>query len=88
LDAPENLGPETIAASDCKVSLFYKIKSLFELWNNFQMSLHDMARKLRTTDHGRAQVFLDRHVRSPTRTCPTVCTVVSARFGGAGGTSL
>ncbi|MGB6697168.1 MAG: alkaline phosphatase family protein, partial [Methylocella sp.] len=62
LDAPENLGPETIAASDCKVSLFYKIKSQFELWNDFQMSLHDMARRLPTTDHGRAQVFLDRHV--------------------------
>jgi hypothetical protein len=65
LDAPDNLGPETIAASDCYVSLFYKIKSLFELWNDFQMSLHDMARKLRTTDHGRAQVFLDRHVTQP-----------------------
>ena len=65
LDAPENLGPKTIAASDCKVGLLYKIKSLFELWNDFQMSLHDMARKLPTADHGRAQVLLDRHVTQP-----------------------
>jgi hypothetical protein len=67
LDAPENLGPTTIAASDCKVGLFYKIKFLFEVWNDFQVSLHDMARKLPTADHGRAQVFLDRHVNSPTK---------------------
>jgi phospholipase C len=65
LDAPENLGPTTIAASDCKVGPFYKIKALFELWNDFQVSLHDVARKLPTTDHGRAQVFLDRHVTQP-----------------------
>jgi phospholipase C len=65
LDAPENLGPTTIAASDCQVGPFYKIKALFELWNDFQVSLHDMARKLPTTDHGRAQVFLDRHVTQP-----------------------
>jgi phospholipase C len=65
LDAPKNLGPETIAASYCKVSWLYKIKSLFELWNDFQESLHEMARKLPTTDHGRAQVFLDRHVTQP-----------------------
>ena len=64
LDAPINLGPETIA-SDCKVSYMYKIKALFELWNDLQMGLHDMARKLWTTDHGRAQVFLDRHVTQP-----------------------
>jgi phospholipase C len=78
LEAPENLGPETIAASDCKVSLFYKIKFLFELWNDFQMSLHDMARKLRTTDHGRAQVFLDRHV---TQTDPQQPDGVNSGFG-------
>ena len=65
LDAPENLGPETIASADCKVSLAYKIKSMYELWNDFQESLHDMARKLPTTDHGRAQKFLDRHVTQP-----------------------
>jgi len=65
LDAPENLGPATIAASDCHVSFMYKIKSQFELWNDLQMGLHDMARKLRTTDHGRAQLFLDRHVTQP-----------------------
>jgi phospholipase C len=65
LGTPENLGPETIAASECKVSLFYKIKSLFELWNDFQMSLHEMARRLPTAGHGRAQVFLDRHVTQP-----------------------
>ena len=64
-DAPDNLGPTTIAASDCKVSYMYKIKALFELWNDLQMGLHDMARKLRTTDHGRAQVFFDRHVTPP-----------------------
>jgi hypothetical protein len=58
LDAPINLGPETIAASDC-------FKALFELWNDLQMGLHDMARKLWTTDHGRAPVFLDRHVTQP-----------------------
>ncbi|MGH6840212.1 MAG: alkaline phosphatase family protein [Methylocella sp.] len=62
LDAPENLGPETIAALDCKVGLAYKIKCLFELWNDLQVSLHDMARKLPTTDHGRAQKFVERHV--------------------------
>jgi phospholipase C len=75
LDAPENLGPETIAASDCKVSLFYKIKSQFELWNDFQMSLHETARKLPTTDHGRAQVFLDRHITQPDSRLPDgVCS--------------
>ncbi|MGH6845855.1 MAG: alkaline phosphatase family protein [Methylocella sp.] len=62
LDAPVNLGPETIAASNCEVGLLYKFKSLFERWNDFQESLHDMARKLPTTDHGRAQKFLERHV--------------------------
>ena len=65
LDTPENLGPETIAASDCKVGMLYTFKSLREKWNDFQASLHDMARKLPTTDHGRAQVFLDRHVTQP-----------------------
>jgi phospholipase C len=65
LDTPENLGPETITASDCKVSRMYKMKSLFELWNDLQESLHDMARRLPTTGHGRAQVFLDRHVTQP-----------------------
>jgi hypothetical protein len=65
LDAPENLGPETIAASDCNVGWLYKIKSLFELWNDLQESLHDMARKLPTDDHGRAQFLLDRHVTQP-----------------------
>jgi phospholipase C len=65
LDAPENLGPETIAASDCRVGMLYTLKSLREKWNDFQESLHDMARKLPTTDHGRAQKFLDRHVTQP-----------------------
>ena len=78
LDAPENLGPATIAASDCKVGLFYKIKFLFEVWNDFQVSLHDMARKLPTSDHGRAQVFLDRHV---TQTDPQQPDEVSSDFG-------
>jgi phospholipase C len=78
LDAPENLGPETIAASDCKVSLLYKFRSLFERWNDFQESLHDMARKLPTTDHGRAQKFLDRHV---TRDDPQRRDGVNSGFG-------
>ncbi|MGH6823810.1 MAG: alkaline phosphatase family protein [Methylocella sp.] len=77
-DTPENLGPETIAASDCKVSLFYKIKCQFELWNDFQASLHDMARKLPTADHGRAQVFLGRHV---TRDDPQKPDGVHSSFG-------
>ncbi|MGH7839360.1 MAG: alkaline phosphatase family protein, partial [Candidatus Binataceae bacterium] len=77
-DTPENLGPETIAASECKVSLFYKIQCQFELWNDFQASLHDMARKLPTADHGRAQVFLGRHV---TRDDPQKPDGVHSSFG-------
>ncbi len=82
LDAPENLGPETITASDCQVSLLYKIKALFELWNEFQLSLHDMARKLPTADdgrdHGRAQFMFDRHV---TRDNPHRPDGVNSGFG-------
>ena len=79
LDAPENLGPETIAAADCKVGLAYKIKSLFELWNDFQESQHDMARKLPTADQGSAQKkFRDRHV---TRTDPHRPDGVNSDFG-------
>lgn len=82
LDAPENLGPETITASDCQVSLLYKIKALFELWNEFQLSLHDMARKLPTADdgrdHGRAQFMFDRHV---TRDNPHRPDEVNSGFG-------
>lgn len=61
LDSPDNLGPETITASKCKVGIFYKIKSLFELWNDFQSSLHDVARRLPKDEHGRAQTYIDRH---------------------------
>jgi phospholipase C len=78
LDAPENLGPETIAGSDCRVGWLYKIKSLFELWNDFQASLHEMARKLPTADHGRAQLFVDRHV---TETDPQQPDGVNSDFG-------
>jgi hypothetical protein len=72
------LGPETIAASDCNVSWLYKIKSLFELWNDFQASLHEMARKLPTADYGRAQLFLDRHC---TETDPQRPDGVNSDFG-------
>jgi len=60
-DEPVNLGPVTIKGSACQVSLIYKIKSLFELWNDFQTSLHDTARKLPKDKHGRAQTYIDRH---------------------------
>jgi phospholipase C len=61
LDEPENLGPIKITGSDCSVGLIYKIKSLFELWNDFQSSLHVMAQRLPKDDHGRAQTYIDRH---------------------------
>jgi hypothetical protein len=48
------------------------------VWNDFQVSLHDMARKLPTADHGRAKVFLDRHV---TQTDPQQPDEVSSDFG-------
>jgi hypothetical protein len=78
LDAPENLGPEMIAAVDRKAGLFYRVKFLFELWNDLQVSLHDMVRKLPIADHGRAQKFLERHV---TRTDPHQPDRVNSGFG-------
>jgi phospholipase C len=62
LDNPDNLGPEQISGSMCKVGLIYKIKALFELWNDFQASMHQMARKLPEEEHGRGQKYIDRHV--------------------------
>lgn len=61
LDDPNNLGPMQIIASECRVGLLYKLKSIFEPWNNFQSSLHDMSRGLPKDEHGRAQRFIDRH---------------------------
>ena len=70
LDAPENLGPETIAASDFKVGLLYKLNSMREKWNDFQASLHDMARKLPAANNKHVQEFVDRHVTQPDRQQP------------------
>ncbi|ESS73194.1 phosphoesterase family protein [Methyloglobulus morosus KoM1] len=72
---PVNLGPIEIKASECKVGLLYKIRSLFELWNDFQASLHDAARKLpKADDHGRAQVYIDRHETQSDTTQPDGAT--------------
>jgi phospholipase C len=64
-DTPQNMGPESIVPSQCKVSLWYKIASLFELWNDFQQSLHHAARNMPLDAHGRAQNFIDRQ-QTPT----------------------
>jgi len=61
LDSPDNMGPITITGSECKVGLIYKLKSLFELWNDFQSSLHVTARRLPADAHGRAQTYINRH---------------------------
>ena len=63
LDQPDNLGPEPdeVKARSYDPGFIYKMRTLFEPWNDFQQSLHDVARKLLPADHGRAKVFLDRH---------------------------
>ena len=63
LDQPNNLGPEPddVKARSYDPGFIYKMRTLFEPWNDFQQSLHDVARKLLPADHGRAKVFLDRH---------------------------
>jgi len=78
LDAPENLGPETIAASDFKVGLLYKLNSMREKWNDFQASLHDMARKMPATNNKHVQEFVNRHV---TQTGPQQPDGVNSDFG-------
>jgi hypothetical protein len=65
LGAPENLGPETITASDFKVGPLYKFNSMREKWNDFQASLHDMARKMPAANNKHVQEFVDRHVTQP-----------------------
>ncbi len=76
LDLPINLGPEPddVKAVAFDPGLAYKVKMLFEPWNDFQNSLHDLARKLPQADHGRANLYLDRH---KTTTNPNVDDGVS-----------
>jgi phospholipase C len=64
LDAPQNLGPESVTPSSRKVGLFHKLKSLWEPWSDLQDSLHHVTRKLPPDDHGRAERFFERHVTS------------------------
>lgn len=62
LASPENLGPKTVTPSSYDPGIAYKIGALLERWNDLQLSLHDLARKLPPDGHGRAQDSIDRHV--------------------------
>jgi phospholipase C len=63
LDEPTNLGPgpDDVKPLSYDPGFLYKMKALREPWNDFQQSLHSVARKLPPADHGRANLFLDRH---------------------------
>ncbi len=72
LDAPENLGPETIAASDCNVGPLYKFNSLLEIVERFtgEPARHgaQIADRLTMAAPKSSSTVMS---RSPTRTSPT-----------------
>lgn len=61
LDAPDNMGPQSIAGSSFDPGFMYRIKALFEPWGDFRQSLHDAMRHINQKTKG------DRRVRLETR---------------------